>query len=321
MARLRYLCAITVTTISTREVQIVQARTGDLITTLGDLRPKSTIQDVKKAFSKEKPKYYPDRQSFRADAKGKMLKDGDTLESVGIRNGGKLFFKDLGPQVGWTTVFLTEYAGPLVIYLIFYTRPAIIYGAGADKLPYAQVVNIAAACWTFHYAKRLLETVFVHRFSHATMPIKNIFKNSMYYWGFASFVAYFMNHPMYTPPAYGDLQVYGGLAAFVLGELGNFSIHVALRNLRPPGTKDRKIPYSTSNPFTWLFGLVSCPNYTYEAVSWIAFTVMTQCLPAGLFTLAGFYQMAVWAQGKHRNYVKEFKNYPRRRKPIIPFLL
>lgn len=29
---------------------------------------------------------------------------------------------------------------------------------------------------TAHYAKRLLETIFVHRFSNATMPIMNLFK-------------------------------------------------------------------------------------------------------------------------------------------------
>ena len=34
---------------------------------------------------------------------------------------------------------------------------------------------------------------------------------------------------------------------------------------------------------------------------------MTQCLPAGIFTLAGAYQMTVWALGKHRNYRNEFK--------------
>ena len=32
----------------------------------------------------------------------------------------------------------------------------------------------------------------------------------------------------------------------------------------PQGSKTRKIPYPTRNPFTWLFLLVSCPNYTYE---------------------------------------------------------
>lgn len=40
-----------------------------------------------------------------------------------------------------TQVFLSEYAGPLAIYLVFYTRPAIIYGAAAASEPRAQVVK------------------------------------------------------------------------------------------------------------------------------------------------------------------------------------
>ena len=33
-----------------------------------------------------------------------MLKDEQKLSELGLANGGKLYFKDLGPQVGWTTV-------------------------------------------------------------------------------------------------------------------------------------------------------------------------------------------------------------------------
>jgi len=236
-----------------------------------------------------------------------------------VKTGSKLYLKDLGPQIGWDTVFKVEYAGPLFVYLWFYTRPWLFYGSEAAAKPYAQVVKIAAVCWSVHYAKRLFETMFIHRFSHATMPIFNLFKNSAYYWGFAGYVAYHVNHPLYTSPS--QLQMWIGLGIFTVCELGNFSIHLLQRNLRPPGTKERRIPFPDWNPLTQLYNLVSCPNYTYEVGSWIGFTIMTQCLPAGMFAFAGFYQMAVWALGKHRNYKKEFPKYPRSRKAIIPFVL
>lgn len=303
------------------EITVVHARSGKKLGTVTDVFETSTIADVKRQYHQRNPKLYPDRQSYRSEPKGRSLKDDDTLGSLNLEDGSKLFFKDLGPQVGWTTVFLTEYAGPLVIYLLFYIRPALIYGVEAAAKERHAVVSIAAFCWTFHYAKRLLETLFVHRFSHATMPIKNIFINSIYYWGFAAYVAYYINHPLYTPPGMGDVQIYGGLAGFLISELGNLSIHVSLRNLRPPGTKERRIPYPSSNPLTQLFSFVSCPNYTYEACAWISFSVMTQCVPALLFTMAGTYQMTMWAMGKHRNYKREFTQYPRGRKSIIPFLI
>uniref|UniRef100_A0A6G1RJ85 Trans-2,3-enoyl-CoA reductase n=3 Tax=Neoaves TaxID=3078114 RepID=A0A6G1RJ85_9GRUI len=108
---------------------------------------------------------------------------------------------------------------------------------------------------------------------------------------------------------------------FLLCEAGNFSIHVALSDLRRNGSKTRKIPYPTKNPFTWLFFFVSCPNYTYEVGTWISFTIMTQCVPVGLFTLLCFIQMTIWAKDKHCTYLREFKDYPSLRMPIIPFLL
>lgn len=300
-------------------VEVLHAKSQKQIASV-ELDENQNISDVKKAVALQKPKLYVTRQSIRPESTGKNMKDDVQLSTLNISsNHVTLYLKDLGPQVGWTTVFLTEYAGPLFIYLIFYFRPECIYGHKVAKM--AQVVHIACACWVFHYAKRLFETVFVHRFSNATMPITNIFKNSCYYWGFAAFVAYYVNHPLYTPPTFGTKQVYLGLAAFVFCELGNLSIHIALRMLRPEGSKVRKIPFPTANPLTMLFNFVSCPNYTYEIGSWVAFTVMTQCLPAGLFTLAGAYQMTMWAIGKHRNYRKEFEKYPRGRKSIFPFLI
>lgn len=93
-----------------------------------NLTGKNTISEVKEAISLLKKSLPPSRQSLRLESKGKTLKDSDTLNSLNLRDGCKLYVKDLGPQIGWSTVFLAEYAGPLFVYLIFYNRPSILYG-------------------------------------------------------------------------------------------------------------------------------------------------------------------------------------------------
>lgn len=303
------------------EIEVVQGSTNKPVAKLHGLTPSTTVLDVKRQIYRTQPKLYPDRQALKSDPKAKALKDESTLGDLRLQSGDRLYLKDLGPQIGWKTVFLVEYFGPLALYLLTVARPSWMYGQYAKRPHMEMAVKVAAACWTVHYVKRLLETLFVHRFSHGTMPITNLFKNCSYYWLFGLYIGYYVNHPLYTAPVLGPIQVFGGLAAFLFAELGNLSIHMALRNLRPPGTKERRIPVPTANPFTKLFDMVSCPNYTYEVMAWASFTFMTQCLPAGLFTLAGLYQMTVWALGKHRQYKAEFPNYPRQRKAILPFVI
>ncbi|KAJ8976970.1 hypothetical protein NQ317_018060 [Molorchus minor] len=285
---------------------------------LGDINvPDSAkVKEIKKEIAKIS-KLSVERQSIRSDQKGKDLKDDLSIEN--LSNIRKVYVKDLGPQIGWNTVFILEYAGPLVIYGLVALRPWLLYGDKGQVMEMTSTAKFALGCWSLHYAKRVLETLFVHRFSHGTMPLRNLFKNSGYYWGFAFYVAYHVNHPLFTPPPL--LLRIIGVTIFVACEMGNFSTHLLLRNLRPAGTNIRRIPVADKCVFNKLFNYVSCPNYTYEVGSWIGFTLLTSCLPAAIFTLAGFYQMALWALGKHRNYKKEFPDYPKQRKAIIPFLL
>lgn len=52
------------------------------------------------------------------------------------------------------------------------------------------------------------------------MPVFNLFKNCAYYWGFAAFVAYFVNHPLFTSPPLA--QAYWALAFSMACQFANF---------------------------------------------------------------------------------------------------
>jgi very-long-chain enoyl-CoA reductase len=98
------------------------------ISIFSQIAPTTSIEELKKHVHKLKSKLHPDRQALRLEVRGKTLKDSDKLDALNVRDGGKIYCKDLGPQIGWKTVFLAEYAGPLLVYLMFYNRPEIIYG-------------------------------------------------------------------------------------------------------------------------------------------------------------------------------------------------
>jgi len=302
------------------EIQIVDLKTKSKICLVERISSNTTIKTVKEVISRKLPKYYLERQSLRIDPKSKAAKDGDTMSKLNVSNGSILYLKDLGPQVAWSSVFYSEYTGPMVAYLFFYLQFIDVYGVQTEFKDRKQVVHIAAACHTFHYVKRLLEIKFVHQFSHSAMSMENLFRNTGYYTLFGAWMGYLINHPLYTPPFYGDLQVYGALLGFIFCELGNFSIHIALKNLRPAGSKERKVPKPNQNPFTFLFNYVCCPNYTYETGSWIAFAVLSQCLVSCMFVMVGFAPMVVWALTKHENYKRQFPNYSIKN-AIVPFIL
>uniref|UniRef100_A0AAV2L2M8 Very-long-chain enoyl-CoA reductase n=1 Tax=Knipowitschia caucasica TaxID=637954 RepID=A0AAV2L2M8_KNICA len=302
------------------EVEILDAKTKEQLCFLDKVEPHSTIGEIKSLFHKLYPHWYPARQALTLHPR-KSLRDDEVLQSLPVGTTATMFFKDLGPQLGWTMVFLAEYLGPLLTYLLFYFRVPYIYSQGfAFTSSPHPVVTLACACHTCHYIKRLVETIFVHRFSHGTMPLRTIVWNCAYYWGFSAWLAYYINHPLYTPPSYGDQQINYALAVFVMCELGNFSIHLTLNRLKN-GARNRTFPGPTKNPFTWLYFFVSCPNYTYEVGTWVGFSVMTQCVPVALFALLGFIQMTIWAKGKHKAYSREFKDYPSLRMAIIPLIL
>ena len=127
-----------------------------------------TVDDLKTAFAAAKPKFYPSRQRFTlpvepGQKKATALAAGKKLSDYGLADGAVLTFKDLGPQIGYSTVFFWEYFGPMLCYALVYFAPSLFY-PWAKKVPAkGDVQKMALAYWTFHYGKRIFETFFVHR--------------------------------------------------------------------------------------------------------------------------------------------------------------
>ncbi|PVF93238.1 3-oxo-5-alpha-steroid 4-dehydrogenase, partial [Serendipita vermifera] len=185
------------------------------------------------------------------------------------------------------------------------------------------------AYWMFmlHFLKREFETLFVHRFSHATMPAMYIVRNSAHYWLLAGVMsAVSIYGPwnslvrMQDSGSWRDQDwfLYSCAGAWAVFELLNLSAHLTLRNLRPAGSKARGIPRGP------LFdGLnVSCANYTTEVAGWLFVCLLTGDMWCIIYVITGTVTMTKWALGKHKKYIKEFgASYPKGRKAIFPFLL
>lgn len=300
----------------------LQSRSGKELAQL-QVDSEDTVTVLKKKYHALNKKAYPARQRLTLPAKegqksGDALKDSDTLSKYGLSNGSVVQYKDLGPQIDYSTVFFFEYLGPMLIYPMFFLLPSVFYGQSVSIADRTLVQKIACVYWVGHYAKRIAETYLVHTFGHDTMPIRNLFKNCSYYYGFAAYVAYFVNHPKYTaPPEWQSLVCF---ALAVVAQLSNLRCHIILANLRKPGEKAYKIPSG------FLFNHITCANYTAEIWGWILFTIGTRTLAAGLFTAAGAFQMAEWARGKHRRLQKLFdgqegrEKYPKRWVMFPPLL-
>lgn len=75
--------------------------------------------------------------------------------------------------------------------------------------------RLAYACVTFHFLKREYESVFVHRFSNSTMPLRNLFQNSFHYWVLSGLlIGYYLYSPGFISPS--PLIVYPALLVFIV---------------------------------------------------------------------------------------------------------
>jgi len=193
---------------------------------------------------------------------------------------------------------------------ILYFLPVLV--ATVCALPY--LAHASAIQWVvfgavlFHFGKRTLEVLFVHKYSGKIQPFT---------WG-VIISAYALMGGLIswlnaeTIPAM-DALFYAGIIFIIIGEAANFYHHKLLAGLRQK-EEGYHIPRGG-----W-FEYATCPHYFFELLAWLGITLISR----HLFTLLVFIAMLGYLTARsvktRQWYVERFANYPKERKFMIPFI-
>ncbi|KAF8732220.1 hypothetical protein HU200_016195 [Digitaria exilis] len=206
---------------------------------------------------------------------------------------------------------LVAYAPALVAAAASFAVPGAVDGARAE---------ILSAALAIHFLKRVLEVLFVHRYS-GSMPLDTaVTIGTSYLLSTVTLIyAQHLSHGLPDPPV--DL-LYPGVAVFAVGIAGNFYHHYLLSRLRAAaagggggGDKGYKIPSGG------LFELVVCPHYLFEIVGFFGFAMISQTLYALALATGTAAYLAGRSCATRRWYESKFEEFPARIKALVPFVL
>lgn len=165
---------------------------------------------------------------------------------------------------------------------------------------------------TIHFSKRVLESLFVHKYSGGMM-LDSVVLISSSYLSLAAGMIYVHHMTLKAAEPLVDLK-YLGLSLFLVGISGNFYHHYLLSKLRKKNEKSYKIPTGG------LFNLVICPHYLFEILGLLGISFISQTL----FSYSCAIGCAFYLMGRsyvtRQWYLSKFENFPKNVKALIPFV-
>lgn len=105
-----------------------------------------------------------------------------------------------------------------------------------------------------------------------------------------------------------------GMFLFFIGLIINWKSDTILINLRKPGETGYKIPHG------FLFKYVASPNLFGEIIEWTGFALLAFNLPAFTFMVWTLANLVPRAKNHYDWYLKNFPDYPKERKIVIPYI-
>jgi hypothetical protein len=195
------------------------------------------------------------------------------------------------------------------MFILYFSPIVALYFSARDYLSNASLIQwIVVAAVGLHFAKRVLESLFVHKYSGPIGLSTTI--SIAFFYSFASFfVGYLNRNPLHSIDALFML----GFVFYIVGNLGNFIHHKILADLR----KD-SLEYVI--PKGGLFKYVVCPHYLFEVFTWLGIFLFSRHL--GALLVLGMIVAYLCARSlvTLKWYREKFAGFPKQVKAMIPFV-
>ena len=249
-----------------------------------------------------------------------------------------------GPTLDEKNAWAIMEATGLVMFLLFY----FIYGC--NKFSVMPLVFLAL--WTFHYINRsIIYPYLIMKQKYKKFPLILVILGFFYLSIFAYLNAVNVScNPKYTYEWLKSPAFIIGIIVFFIGFMINVWSDIKLRKNNVIDEKEiedfennykfyEEGGFDFNNMFNTdiyyenhtkkhyqipqggLYEYISSPNYFGEIIEWSGWAIATWSLPGLLFALGAISCIGVRSLHTHRWYKKHYKDYPKNRKALIPFLL
>ncbi|TVU41496.1 hypothetical protein EJB05_15022, partial [Eragrostis curvula] len=216
-------------------------------------------------------------------------------------------------KLGNVGVLLPSRDGMFVIY-----APAALIAVMASFAVTGMVqgarTQVLAAALATHFLKRVLEVLFLHRYS-GSMPLAIALIVSSAYLLITGNMIY-VQHLSHGLPDPAVNMLYPGMVVFAFGITGNFYHHYLLARLRVSGAdgKGYKIPRGG------LFELVTCPHYLFEIMGFFGFAMISQTLYALAVALGIMANLTGRSCATRKWYASKFEDFPMKIRALVPYV-
>lgn len=172
---------------------------------------------------------------------------------------------------------------------------------------------ILVGLWSIHYINRVFIYPFRIKTKGKKIPLFIVISGLFFNIINGSLNGYYLGFIAPQDRSLANISVLLGMLVFLIGMYINIKTDNKLIALRHSGS-GYKIPKG------WLFEKISCPNHFGEIIEWTGFAMAAWSWPAASFAIWTFCNLAPRAANHHSWYLEHFKDYPKKRKAVLPFV-